>query len=71
MIGWDISEIPATATVQSASNVDIYRDGGLLNSVSDSSVYTDNTGNKGGRTYVYQVCEADGGACSAEVSITF
>ena len=53
------------------SNVEIYRDGGFLTAVSDSVAYTDNTGNKGGRTYVYQVCEADSSTCSAEISITF
>ena len=53
------------------SNVDIYRDGALLTTVSDSGNYPDNTGNKGGRTYVYQVCEEGSNTCSDEVSITF
>jgi len=53
------------------SNVDIFRDASLLTTVSDSGAYTDNTGNKGGRTYVYQVCHAGSSTCSAEVSITF
>jgi len=53
------------------ANVVIYRDGGLLDTVADSGVYTDYTGNKGGRTYVYQVCEAGSNSCSAEESITF
>ena len=53
------------------SNVEIYRDGGLLITEADSGAYTDNTGNKGGRTYIYQVCEAGSSTCSAGVSITF
>ena len=53
------------------TNVEIYRDGGLLNTVSDSGAYTDNTGNKGGRTYTYQVCEVGTGDCSLLESIVF
>jgi len=54
-----------------SSNVDVNRDSGLLATVPDSGSYTDNTGNKGGRTYTYQVCEAGSSTCSVEVSITF
>ncbi len=53
------------------SSVDIYRDGGLLTTVSDTDSYTDNTNNKGGITYTYQVCEAGTDHCSAIESITF
>jgi hypothetical protein len=53
------------------SNVDIYRDGGrILTTVNDDS-YTDATGNKGGRTYVYQVCEVVRNICSAEVTVSY
>ena len=53
------------------SLVDIYRDNGLLTTVSETVSYTDNTNNKGGITYTYQVCEAGTNNCSAAVSITF
>lgn len=52
-------------------SVEIYRDSGLLVSVPDSGSYTDNTGNKGGRTYTYQVCEAGTNNCSAIETIVF
>ena len=52
-------------------SVDIYRDNGLLTTVSDTGSYSDNTNNKGGITYTYQVCEADTINCSAVESITF
>lgn len=55
----------------STGSVEIYRDSGLLVSVPDSGSYTDNTGNKGGRTYLYQVCEAGTNNCSAIETIVF
>ena len=53
------------------SNVDIYRDGGLEYTVANSGGFTDQTGNKGGRTYDYRVCEAGTANCSDVESITF
>ena len=53
------------------ANVDIFRDGGLLATVPDTGAHTDNTGNKGTRTYDYQVCEAGTANCSAVESISF
>jgi len=52
-------------------DVDIYRDGELLETVSDTGSYTDATSNKGGRTYDYQVCEEGTMNCSDVVSVTF
>jgi hypothetical protein len=52
-------------------SVDIYRDGGLLVTLPDNGAYTDNTNNKGGRSYTYQVCEADTDNCSAIETIIF
>jgi PKD repeat protein len=54
-----------------ATNVDIFRDGSLLITQADTGAYTDNTQNKGGRTYTYQVCEAGSAECSAVESISF
>lgn len=53
-----------------STDVEIYRDGQLVNSVSGSS-YTDNIGAKGGGNYMYQVCEGNMTNCSNEVTIIF
>ena len=58
-------------------NVVLIRDGSVVDTggvvLGPSGVYNDETGNKGGRTYQYQVCEAGGSAsdCSALVEISF
>ncbi len=54
----------------SASSFTVWRDGQTLATVSGQS-YTDNTNNRGGRTYTYRVCEAPSGLCSAEVQVNF
>lgn len=54
-----------------ASNVDIYRDGNLIATVSNSGSYTDNIGAKGGGSYVYSVCEAGSNTCSNDATATF
>lgn len=53
------------------ANVDIHRDDGLLTTTVDEGGYTDNTSNKGGRSYTYQVCEAGTDSCSAVENIDF
>lgn len=58
-------------TGTTTASVDIYRDGGLLATIVDEGSYTDNTSNKGGRSYTYQVCEADTGNCSVVENIVF
>jgi hypothetical protein len=50
--------------------VEVRRDGAVVATTSASS-YTDNTGNKGGRTYSYQVCESGTSNCSNVVNVTF
>ncbi|NND45043.1 MAG: DNRLRE domain-containing protein [Xanthomonadales bacterium] len=54
-----------------AATVDVFRDGQLVANVPDTGAYTDNTGNKGGRSYDYQVCEGGTANCSDIVSIAF
>ena len=54
-----------------AGNVDIKRDGNVVASNVASSPYTDNTGNKGGRTYQYEVCETGTSTCSNAVTVVF
>ncbi|MCW9015322.1 MAG: PKD domain-containing protein, partial [Kangiellaceae bacterium] len=53
------------------SNVDIYRNGSLLTATANDGAYTDATGNRGGATYIYKVCEAGTSNCSAEVTVVF
>lgn len=54
-----------------APSLDIFRDGALLLTVPNSGAYTDATSNKGGRTYIYRLCEAGTANCSAQESVTF
>jgi PKD repeat protein len=52
--------------------VRILRDGGPLTATANDGAYSDDTGNKGGRTYLYQVCEPlPSPNCSNEVTIVF
>nr|WP_239421332.1 S8 family serine peptidase [Saliniradius amylolyticus] len=54
-----------------STNVDIYRNGSLVATTSNDGTYTDNTGNKGGASYDYQVCEAASSTCSVTVTVSF
>lgn len=54
-----------------STHVDIYRDGGVIATVSNSGAYTDNIGVVGGGSYTYQVCEAGTGTCSNTVTVHF
>jgi vibriolysin len=54
-----------------ASNVDIYRDGNAVATNVGGATYTDNTGSKGGATYVYQVCDAGTSTCSDSETVVF
>lgn len=62
----DLSWSGATST-----NVDIYRDGGLLTTTANDGAHTDSTSNRGQATYTYQVCEAGTSTCSNEATVTF
>ncbi|MBZ0110641.1 MAG: PKD domain-containing protein [Candidatus Scalindua rubra] len=53
-----------------SNNVDIYRNGTLIQTTSNLGIYTDNTGNGGG-SYTYQVCESDASNCSNTVTVNF
>ena len=62
----DLSWNGATST-----DVDIYRNGSLLKTLSNSGSYTDYTEFKGGGTLSYKVCEAGTSTCSNEVTVNF
>ena len=54
-----------------SSDVDIYRDNAVAVTTGNDGSYQDATGNKGGRTYIYKVCEAGTQICSADVSVNY
>ncbi|AIW15739.1 hypothetical protein VITU102760_00925 [Vibrio tubiashii] len=54
-----------------ASNVDVYRDGSVVDTVSNSGFYTDHINNKGGASYSHKLCEAGTSSCSNTVVTNF
>ena len=52
----------------SSTNVDIYRNGTVVATTENDGAHTDTTGNKGGGSAVYKVCEAGTDTCSPEVT---
>ena len=54
----------------STSTVDVYRNGVLVATVPNNGSYTDSTGQKGGGSFTYQVCEP-GGSCSNQATVSF
>lgn len=55
----------------SSTNVDIYRDGGLLTTTANDGAYTWSSNNRGGASYTFQVCEAGTSTCSDTVTVIF
>lgn len=55
----------------SVSDVDIYRDGSLVDTTANDGSYTDNLGRGGSGSFTYQVCEAGTSTCSNEATATF
>ena len=51
-----------------STDIDIYRNGGLLTAVENVGAYTDNDLGKGGGSATYQVCEAGTEICSNEIT---
>lgn len=54
-----------------STSVDVFRDGALLATVSNSGSYTDNIDQRGGGSYDYQVCEAATSTCSNVATVVF
>lgn len=54
-----------------ASQVDVFRNGSKVATVSNSGNYDDNTGLRGSATLTYRVCNAGTTTCSNEASVTF
>jgi subtilisin family serine protease len=62
----DLSWSGATST-----DVDIYRDGGLIATTANDGEYTDGPLGKGGGSASYQVCEAGTATCSDVVNVSW
>ncbi len=54
-----------------AAQVSIIRDGQILAIITNTGLYEDNIGIKGGGSYSYQICDAQGSNCSNTVIATF
>jgi len=55
----------------SAEMVDIYRNGELIDTVSNTGTYRDRERRASGNTFTYKVCDAGTDACSNEVTASF
>ena len=55
----------------SSSSVTVFRNGGVLRTLSNSGSWTDAINRKGGGSYRYKVCESGTSVCSNEVTVTF
>jgi FtsP/CotA-like multicopper oxidase with cupredoxin domain len=53
------------------ADVDIYLNGNGLTTIANSGAFTHETGQRGGGTFTYQVCEAGTLTCSNSVNISF
>ena len=58
-------------TGASSSDVDIYRDGSLVSTTANDGAFTDVIGNRGGGSYIYQVCEFQMATCSDNEVVNF
>ena len=60
-----------TRSAATSTNIDVYRNGMLIATTANGGSYTDSTGDTGGASYTYHVCEAGTATCSNDVSVTF
>jgi subtilisin len=54
-----------------SASVDVYRDGGMIVTTANDGAHTDVTGQKGGGSHSYQVCEANTATCSDTVTVSW
>jgi serine protease len=54
-----------------SANVDIFRNDTRIATIANVGEYTDSTGQRGGGSHTYQVCEAGTSTCSNEATVTF
>lgn len=58
-------------TGASSDRVDIYQDDRLVETTANDGEYTLATGTKGGKTFVYRMCEAGTSICSGDKTVQF
>jgi len=64
------SQVTLTWTpAENDGNIDVLRDGVVVQTTTDDGSTKDNLRNASGQTHTYQVCENDGGGCSNTISI--
>jgi PKD repeat protein len=51
--------------------IDVYRNGGVVNTVPNNGAYTDPVGGKGSGTFSYRVCRAGTSTCSNTATVVF
>lgn len=51
--------------------MDVYRDGSFIPTTPNDGFHTDSTGQWGGGSHTYQVCEEGTSICSNESTVTF
>lgn len=66
-----VQHVDLTWDGATSTDIDVYRDGSVVATTANDGAYTDNIGQKGGGSYVYQVCEAGTSTCSNEATVTF
>lgn len=54
-----------------SNDVDVYRDGNVIRTTANDGAYTDNIDQRGGGSYLYQLCESGTATCSDEVTASF
>ncbi|MFO8036565.1 MAG: S8 family serine peptidase [Anaerolineales bacterium] len=67
--GWQYADL--TWSGATSTDVDVYRDGSVVATTANDGFYTDETGQRGGGSAIYQVCEAGTSTCSNEVTATW
>lgn len=66
-----LQKVDLTWVGSSAQNVDIYRDGSLISTTVNDGEQTDAINQKGGGSYLYQLCEAGTSTCSNNTTVNF
>jgi hypothetical protein len=66
-----VHTIDLTWSGATSTNVDVFRNGALVTTTANDGAHTDSTGNKGGGSYDYQVCEAGTSTCSNVATVNF
>ena len=54
-----------------SAQVDVFRNGSVIATTANDGAYTDDTGQRGGGTNTYQVCESGTSACTDEVTVSY